>query len=123
MYAEYHIIIIQNKRRSICDNESYINTLTWLLEEYFNRHGLHKETENEALQLILQLILKQFSIQHVLEHQDGNTHESKLSIKAKLKVETDEIATNGAKLSMNTHAISSPFEVYVNDICTHHRID
>ena len=117
MYVEYHSII------SICDNEAYVNKLTWLLEEEFNHHGLNKETENETLQLILQLIPKQFSIQHILGHQDGNTHESKLSIKAKLKIKTDEIATKNAKLLINTHAISSPFEVYVNDLYIHHRID
>ena len=123
MYAEYHIITIQNKCRSICDNEAYVNKLTWLLEEDFHHHGLHKETENEALQLILNLIPKQFSIQHVLGHQDENTHESKLSIEAKLNIETDEIATKNAKLPINTHAISSSFEVYVNDLYIHHKID
>ena len=66
MYAEYNIIIIQNKCRSICDNKAYLNKLTCLLEEDFHHHKLYKETENEKLQLILQLIPKQFSIQHVL---------------------------------------------------------
>ena len=56
MYTEYHSITIQNKCRFICDNESCVNKLTWLLKEDFHHHGLHKETENEALQLILNLI-------------------------------------------------------------------
>ena len=41
----------------------------------------------------------------------------------KLNIETDEIATNNAKLSINTYAISSPFEVYVNDLYIHHKIN
>ena len=53
MYIEYHIIIIQNKCRSIYDNEVYVNKLTWFLEEDFHHHGLYKEIENEALKLIL----------------------------------------------------------------------
>ena len=122
MYAEYHSIIIQNKCRSICDNEAYVNKLTWLLEEDFHHHRLHKETENETLQLILRLIPKPFSIQHVLEHQDENNHESKLSLEAKLHIKTDEIATKNAKLPINTHEISSPFEVYINDLYTHQNI-
>ena len=69
LYSEYHRISIQNHCRSICDNQAYVNKLNWPLEEYFHHHGLNKETENEALQLIIYLILKQFSIQHILGHQ------------------------------------------------------
>ena len=110
LYSEYHNISIQNKCRSICNNEAYMNKLTWLLEEDFHHHGLHKETENEALQFTLHLIPKQFTIKHVLGHQDNNTNESELTIEAKLNINTDTIATKNTKLSINTHAISSPFE-------------
>ena len=123
LYSEYHNTSIQDQCRSICDNEAYVNKLTRLLEDDFHHHGLHKETKNEALQLILHLIPNQFTIQHILGHQDDNTHESELTIKAKPNIKTDEIATENAKLPINTHAISSQFEVYVKDRYIHHNIN
>ena len=68
LYSEHHSISIQNQYRSICDNQVYVNKLNWLLDEDFHHHGLHKETEDKVLQLIIHIITKQFSIQHILEH-------------------------------------------------------
>ena len=65
----------------------------------------------------------QFTIQHVLGHQDDNTHESELIIEAKFNIKTDEIVTENVKLPINTHAISSPYEVFVKDRYIHHNID
>ena len=123
LYSDYHSISIQNQCRAVCDNQSYVNKLNWLLEEDFHHHVLHKETENEALQLIIHLIPKQFSIQHILGHQDSNTSQLDLIVEAKLNITADKTATTNAKLLINTHMISSPFEVYVNGQYTHHNID
>ena len=96
LYSEYHNISTQNQYQPVCDNEVYVNKLTWLLEEDFHYHDFHKETKSEALQLILHLIPKQFTIKQVLGHQDDNTYESELTIEAKLNIKTDEIATENA---------------------------
>ena len=122
-YSGYHSISIQNQCLAICDNQAYVNKLNWLLEEDFNHHGLHKETENEALQIIFQLISETFLIQHILGHQDPNTFQSDLTIEAKLNIAINKIVTTNAKLPINAHVTSSPFEVYVKDQYKHHNID
>ena len=113
LYSKHHSISIQNQCRSICDNQAYTNISNWLLEVNLYHHGFHKKTENEALQLLIQLILTQFSIQHILVHQNSNIPESELTIEEKLNISADEIATTNTKLPINTHDISSPFDVYV----------
>ena len=96
--------------------------LNRLLEEDLNHRGFHKETEKEALQLILHSIHKQLLIQHILRNQDSNIPESELTIEATI-IAADKIATTNVKLPINTYASFSPFEVYVKDQYTHHNID
>ena len=107
-YSEYHCSI-KSKFRAIYDNQAYINKLNWLLEENFYHHCLHEETENEALQLILRLIPKQFSIQHAFVYQDSKISRSDLTAEAKLNIAANKISTTNAKLPINTHVISSHF--------------
>ena len=113
---------MQNQCRAICNNEEYVNKLNWLIKGDVHYHVLHKEIENEALQLIFHFIHKQFSINHIFGHQDSNASQSNLTVEVKLNIATDKIATTNAKLLTNTYMISSPFEVYVNDQYTHHNI-
>ena len=50
------MIEIGNKFLAICDNLAFVNKLSWLLEDNYNNHGLHKSTEQEAFHVILQIL-------------------------------------------------------------------
>ena len=69
-FAKYFMIVIGNAFIAICDNLSFVDKLSWLLEDDYNNHGLHKSTEQEAFHLILKILPKTFSIEHVKGHQD-----------------------------------------------------
>ena len=84
---------------------------------------MHKNTEAEALTIILQLLPKNFSIEHVKSHQDDKVAYNELDTKAQLNIDADSIATATASIPINTHAISLPFAMYINNQYTHHRPD
>ena len=92
------MVTLINKYIANCDNQVYVNKLSWLLENDYHHHNLHKATKKEALYLILKIIPKNFDIEHILSHQDDKIKYEKLSIKARLNVDVDKIATNNASI-------------------------
>ena len=117
------MVTLTNKYIAIYDNQAYVNKLYWLLEDNYHHHGLHKATESEALYLILKILPKHFHIEHILGHQDDKIKYEKLSIKAKLNVDTDKIATNNTSISKNTHISSAPLIIYINKKYIHYKSD
>ena len=71
LYSVYYKCPVHNKIHSLCDNQAYVNNLTWLLKDKYHQQGLHKNTEAEVLSIILQLLSSNFTIEHVKGHQDG----------------------------------------------------
>ena len=122
-YANYFMIEIGNEFIAICDNLAFVNKLSWLLEDDYNDHGLHKSTEQEASHLILKILPKTFSIEHVKGHQDDYRQYRDLPIKARLNIDADEIATSSSSIPLNHHIQSTKFIIYVNNEYAHHRID
>ena len=102
----------------LCDNQAYVNKLTWLLEDEYHQHGLHKNTEAESLSIILQILPSKFKINPVKRHQDDKARYQDLDIKAKLNLDADKIAISS--ISINTHAISLPFALYIDNFYTYH---
>ena len=117
------MVPLTNKYIAICDNQAYVNKLSWLLEDDYHHHGLHKDTESEALYLILQILPKNFKIEHILGHQDDKVKYEKLSIKARLNVDADKIATKNASIPKNTHISSAPLIMYINNKYIHYKFD
>ena len=70
-YAKYFMIEIGNDFLAICDNLAFVNKLSWLLKDDYNNHAFHKSTEQETFHLILQILSKAFTIEHVKGHQDN----------------------------------------------------
>ena len=122
-FAKYFMIVIGNAFIAICDNLSFVDKLSWLLEDDYNNHGLHKSTEQEAFHLILKTLPKTFSIEHVKGHQDDYKRYRDLPIKARLNIDADEIATSSSSIPLNHHIQSTKFIIYVNNEYAHHRID
>ena len=96
-------------------NQAQANKLTWLLEDEYHQQGLHKNTEAEALTIILQLLPVNFTIEHIKGHQDDKVKYNELDTKAQLNIDADSIATGTASIPINTHAISLPFAMYINN--------
>ena len=44
------MIEIGNELLAICDNLDFVSNLSWLLEDNYNNHGLHKSTEQDTKQ-------------------------------------------------------------------------
>ena len=106
-YANYFIIDIRNKFLSICDNLAFVNKLSWLLEDDYNSHGLHKFTEQGAFHLILQILPKVFAIEHIKSHQYDSVLYKDLSTKARLNIDADKIATLYSSIPLNHHIKST----------------
>ena len=117
------MIDIDNKFLAIYDNLTFVNKLSWLLEDNYNSHGLHKTTDQEVFNLILQILPKSFIIEHIKGHQDDYKKYSDLPIKARLNIDADEIATSSSSITLNHHIQSTKFIIYVNNEYAHHRID
>ena len=117
------MIKIGNEFIASCDNLAFVNKLSWLLEDDYNNHGLHKSTEQEAFHLILKILPRTFSIEHVKGHQDDYRHYRDLPIKDRLNIDADEIATSSSSIPLNHHAQSTKFIIYVNNEYAHHIID
>ena len=117
------MIEIRNEFLAICDNLAFVNKLSWLLEDDYNNHGLHKSTEQEAFHLTLQILPKAFTLEHVEDHQDDYRSYKDLSIKTSLNIDADEIATSSSSIPLNHHIQSTKFIIYVNNKYAHHQID
>ena len=89
----------------------------------YRQQRLHKNTEGEALSIILQLSPSNFTIEHVKGHQDDKITYNDLDVKALLNIDADSIATSTSTIPINTHAISLPFAMYINNKYIHHRSD
>ena len=53
LYSQFYMIKIKNKCKAICSNPKYVRQLSWLLEDDYHHHGLHKSTEQEAISIKL----------------------------------------------------------------------
>ena len=103
---------IGNKFLAIYDNLAFVNKLSWLLEDDYNSHGIHKATAQEVFKLILQIIPNDFAI----EHKD-------LSTKARLNIDADTIATSNSSMPLNNHNQLTKIVIYGNKQYAQHRID
>ena len=65
------MIEIGNDFLAIYDNLAFVNKLSWLLKDDYNNHAFHKSMEQETFHLILQILSKAFTIEHVKGHQDN----------------------------------------------------
>ena len=117
------MIEIGNEFLAICDNLAFVNKLSWLLEYDYNNHDLHKLMEQEAFHLILQILPKAFTIEHVKGHQDDYMHYKDIPIKGRLNIDADEIVTSSSSIPLNHHIQSIKLYIYVNNKYAHHRID
>ena len=117
------MVTLANKNIDIYDNQTYVNKLSWLLEDDCHHHGLHKAIESEALYLILKIIPKNFHIKYILRHQDDKVKYMNLPIKARLNVDTDKIATQNASIPKYTHISSAPLIMYINNKYTYYKFD
>ena len=61
-----------------------------------------------------------YKISHVYGHQDEKTKYEKLTIDAKLNVDSDRLATTNKKLPINTNITSYPFSIYIKGKYAHH---
>ena len=123
LYSVYYKCTVHNKIHALCDNQAYVNKLTWFLEDEYHQQGHHKNTEAEALSIILQLLPSNFTNEHVKGHQDDKINYNDLDVKAQLNIDADSIATATATITINTHAISLPFAIYINNKYIHHHPD
>ena len=81
-YSKYYFVSINNRIHALCDNQAYVDKLTYLLKDDYHHHGLYKNTEVEALSLNLHILLQNFSIEHIKGHQDNTKRYHELDIKA-----------------------------------------
>ena len=105
------MIEIRNEFLAICDNLAFVNKLSWLLEDDYNNHGLHKSTDQEAFHLIMQILPKSFTIEHVKGHQDNYRSYKDLPIKVRLNIDADEIETSSSSIPLNHYIQSTKFVI------------
>ena len=103
-----------------CDNQALVDKLSWLLEDPYHQSNLHNETDSEAIQIILNIVPANYKIFHVYGHQDEKTKYEKLTIDAKLNVDSDRLATTNKKLSINTNITLYPFAIYIKGKYAHY---
>ena len=82
------MIEIKKKFKAICSNPKYIRQLSWLLEDEYHHHGLHKSTEQEAISIILKMLPPNFKMKFIQGYQDKKTLYDRIPIKGKLNVDT-----------------------------------
>ena len=105
------MIEIGNEFLAICGNLAFVNKLSWLLEDDYNNHGLHKSTEQETFHLILQILPKALTIEHVIGHQDDYRRYKDRPIDARLNLDADEIANFSSSIPLNHHIQSTKFVI------------
>ena len=123
LYSVYYTFHVHNKIHASYDKQTYVNKLTWVLEDEYHQQELHKNTEAEAFSIIIQLTPSNFTIEYVKGHQDDKINYNDLDIKAYLNIDADSIATSTATIPINIHAIALPFVMYIINKYTHHRPD
>ena len=87
---------LKNIINALCDNQAYVNKLTWILEDDYNHHGFYKKTEAEETSLILKILPSNFSIEHIKSHQDD-----KKSIKS--QISQPNLISTPMKLKLSQH--------------------
>ena len=115
IYAEYFHVPIKSKIRSYRDKKAYVERLTKFISDPYLTRSLFKKTEQEAHRIILQLQTPQSQIIHVRGHQDDDKTFQELEIPRQLYIEANIVATTKAIIPINTHLLSDPFAIYIND--------
>ena len=105
------MIGICNELLAICDNLTFVNKLSWLLEDYYNNYSIHRLTKQEAFHLILQILSKSFTIEHVKGHQDDYRNYKDLPIKDRINVDANDIANFSSSIPLNHHIQLSKFYI------------
>ena len=88
LYSQFYMVEFTNQCKTICSNPKYVRQLSWLLEDEYHQHRLHKSTEWEALYIILQMLPPNFKIEFNQRYQDKKIQFYRLPIKGKLNVDT-----------------------------------
>ena len=114
-YIECFYIPIESKITSYCDNQAYVERLTNFISDQYLARGMFKKTEQETYRIILQIQTPQFQIIHVRGHQDDDKTFEELEILAQFNIKADIVATTKATTPINTHLLSAPFAIYIND--------
>ena len=114
-YAQYINVIIESKIISYCDNTACVERLTQFIVDPYMTRGLFKQTEQEAYRIILQIQTPEFQIIYVRGHQDDEKTIEELDTPAKLNIEIDIVATTKTIKPINTHLLSAPFAIYINE--------
>ena len=102
------------------DNQALVDKLSWLLEDPYYQSNFHNETDSEALRIILKIIPENYKILHVYGHQVEKSKYEKLTIDAKLNVDSDRLDTTNKKLPINTNINSYPFSIYIKGKYAYH---
>ena len=119
-YCNFFGVSLNNTITVGCDNQALVNKLSWLLEDPYHQSNLYNESDSEALRIILNIVPANYKILLVYGHQDDKIKYAKLTIDAKLNVDSDRLATTNKKLSINTNINSYPFSIYIKGKYAHH---
>ena len=114
-YAEYFHIIIDNNITGYCDKKAYVERIQQFTADPYLTKGLFKQTEQEAYRILLQIQPEQFKMIHVRGHQDDEKTFDELDTPAQLNIAADKVATTKARKPINTHLLSAPFAIYINE--------
>ena len=70
LFSQFYMVEFTKQCKAICSNRKYLRQLSWLLEDKYHYHGLHKSTEQEALSIIIQIIPPNFTIEFIQGYQE-----------------------------------------------------
>ena len=112
-YLKFFGVPLNNKITAGCNNQALIDKLTWFLQDPYNQSNLHNKTKSEALRIILNIVPTKHKIIHVYEYQDEKIPYEKLTIDAKLNVNSDILAITNTTLPINRNINSYPFSIYI----------
>ena len=71
-------------------------------------------------EIILNIVPANYKILHVYGHQDEKIKYKKITIDAKINVDSDRLATTNKNLPINTNINSYPFSNYIKGKYAHH---
>ena len=97
---------------ALCDNQTYVNILSWLLKDDYHHHCLHKSTEYEALRISLDMLPNIFLLSNTYMDTRTNINYDQLPIKTQLNIDADTVTTKNSYLPINTHVISTLYDIY-----------
>ena len=92
-----------------------MDRLTNYIEDLYLTRGLFKWTEQEAYRVLLQITPLNFEILHILGHQYEQNNNEELETPARLNIKADTLVITHSTTPVNTHIISTPFVIYVNE--------